>query len=284
MNSILRKPRSLILLGLLGVVIMGLVAFQRSPNTVQVEGYLDPEQKIYYVAGEMPDSPAGFFFVEPNWHSSPTTIEDIEYYVQASHDVGQQLLDEGVQDFYVGVTLRNYMAPDDLDELASNLGLKVTDFVLRATYPNFEFEPPLSIFGAPVAGKILKSDTRDSILQTLRNAAREKKADRIAAQRTGELDADWADTLEPEEFKAITVSENDYVLNGVFTFEAVTNREGYQRLLQDQRVYHVDVTATLVYQQLKELGVGWEEFIARPNLGDYDPFAYMEFMGLEKFK
>lgn len=42
--------------------------------------------------------------------------------------------------------------------------------------------------------------------------------------------------------------------------------------------------ATLVYEQHKEKGIRWEEFITMPNLGDYDPFWSMETIGLRKFK
>jgi hypothetical protein len=90
--------------------------------------------------------------------------------------------------------------------------------------------------------------------------------------------------LSDEEFQAIEISDEDAVLNGVYTFEAETDAEGYQKLRENPLVYHIDVTATLVFQKLKEYGVKWADFAEDLDPSDYDTFWDMENIGLDKFQ
>ena len=90
--------------------------------------------------------------------------------------------------------------------------------------------------------------------------------------------------LEPDEIKAITADDSDYVLNGVYAFAGIVDAKGYRRLLKDKRVYNVDVTANVVYQQLKGGGLSWDHFAERVQLIGYVIFWDMENMGLNKFK
>lgn len=89
--------------GLVGAMLLGILAFQRQPSNLQVKGYVDSEQRIHYVGGVW-EGTDNTFFVERRWHKSPTTREEIDYYVQASREAGQSLLERGENDFYVGVT------------------------------------------------------------------------------------------------------------------------------------------------------------------------------------
>lgn len=264
-------------------MLLGILAFQRQPGNLEVKGYLDPEQRIYYVGGVW-EGTDNTFFVERAWHKSPTTREEIDYYVQASREAGQKLLDKGEGDFYVGVTFRHYLSPEEFETFASTVGAKVTRFTLRATFPQIAPKERVTIWGFPSKEKIINHDTLNQQLDELRFQAREKKADQVAVARSGDPDAEWVDVLETEEFKAITVADNDAVLNGVISFEALTDAKGYQQLLQDPRVFHVDVTANLVYDQLKGKGITWKEYVKTLNLGDFDPFWSMETIGLRKFQ
>jgi len=121
------------------------------------------------------------------------------------------------------------------------------------------------------------------IRDNLQSSARNLKADRIAAQRTGDPDAEGSEELSKDEFKNIPVGENDVLLNGIYTFEAVTDAAGYRKIRNDPRVYHVDVTATWVYQEIKDK-ITWDKFFGEAfNLTGYNTFWYMEDMGLDKF-
>lgn len=261
---------------------LGLFAFQRGTDDITINGYLDPAQRIKYAGGTVPGSD-NIYFVELLWHSSPTTKDAIDYYVQASHDVGQELLDSGVNKFYLGVTLRDYIPAEEFEGFVSQLDVDVKEFGLRATFPD-DPKDRYTVSGRPVGEHIIDPERLQSFAEGLKSQARVKKADKIAVERTNDPETSWADVLEPEEFKSISVPDDAVVINGVYTFEAVTDADGYRRLLADPHVYHIDVTATLVYQQLKDQGVKWADFIQVPNLGDYDPFWAMETIGLDKFR
>ncbi len=264
-------------------MLLGILAFQRQPSNLQVKGYLDAEQRIYYVGGIV-EGTDNTFFAERVWHKSPTTREEIDYYVQASRTAGQKLLEQGENDFYVGVTFRRYLSPEEFETFASNAGAKVTWFTLRATFPQIDPKERVTIWGSPSGDRVINPDSLSRQIDELRFQAKEKKADQVAAARSGDPDADWADVLETDEFKAITVADNDAVLNGVISFEAITDAKGYRQLLQDSRVFHVDVTANLVYDQLKAKGITRQEYMKTLNLGDFDPFWSMEELGLDKFQ
>jgi hypothetical protein len=269
---------------LLGIgIVLAILAFQRQPSNLEVKGYLDSEQRIYYVGGIV-EGTDNTFFAERAWHKSPTTREEIDYYVQASREAGQKLLAQGENDFYVGVTFRQYLSPEEFESFASSVGANVTYFTLRATFPKLDPKTRVTIWGSPSGDRIINPDSLSRQMDELRFQAREKKADQVAVARSGDPDAEWIDVLETEEFKAITVVDNDAVLNGVISFEALTDAKGYQQFLQDPRVFHVDVTANMVYDQLKDKGITWKAYVKTLNLGDFDPFWSMETLGLRKFQ
>lgn len=274
----------IVVLGIVTIAMfLGILAFQRQPSNLEVKGYLDSGQKIYYVGGIV-EGTNNTFFAERAWHKSPTSREEIDYYVQASREAGQKLLEQGENDFYVGVTFRRYLSPEEFETFASNVGAKVTHFTLRARFPNLDPKTRVTIWGSPSADRIINPDALNRQMDELRFQAKEKKADQVAAARSGDPDAEWIDVLETEEFKAITVADNDAVMNGVISFEALTDAKGYRQLLRDPRVFHVDVTANLVYDQIKDKGITWQEFVKTLNLGDFDPFWSMETLGLRKFQ
>lgn len=264
-------------------LVLGIVAFQGTPTPIRVEGYLDAGHRLYYAGGIVPDSDKTFF-VEPTWHGNNTSLSDIEYYVQASHAVGQQLLEQGVNQFYVGVTFRRYLSPSEFEAFATQTGVEVKNYMLRATFPRIDPDSRVGMYGAPSGGRIINPESLQRALESHRSRARTKLADKIAAARSGNPHADAADVLDPAEVAALQVVDSDAVINGVFTFEAVTDAQGYWKLLNDPRVYHIDVTATLVYQQIKDRGITWDQFVREPNLGDYDPFYVMESIGLAQFE
>jgi hypothetical protein len=296
------------------------LAFQRSP--VRVEGYLDDEKTIWYTGGQGREDPDNVG-VAINWRhgqADPAIVQErMEHYVQVSRKIGKELLQSNVNRFYVGVVLRDYVSPEDFEQIVTETGIQVRIYALRGTLPGVDPSVRWSFFGGPSDGKLVlhhceiagcccvarRSLTPHErvrptqfhvgrvlvdpkglgrVRADLQRSARNLKADRIAAQRTGDPDAEGREELSKDEFKNIPVGENDAVLNGIYTFEAVTDAEGYRKIRQHPRVYHVDVTATWAYEQVKDQ-ISWEKFFDGVfNLGGYNTFEDMERMGLDKFK
>jgi len=274
-------------IGFLGVVLLiaGLLAFQRSP--VRVEGYLDDEKMIGYTGGQGREDPDNVG-VAINWRhgeADPAIVQErMEHYVQVSRKLGKELLQSNVNRFYVGVVFRDYFSPQDFEQFVAETGIQVRNYALRGALPGVDPSVRWSFFGGPSNGKLVDPKGLEKIRDNLQRSARNLKADRIAAQRTGDPDAEGMDELSKDEFKSIPVGENDVVLNGIYTFEAVTDAEGYRKIRQHPRVYHVDITATWVYEQVKDQ-ISWEKFFDGVfNLGGYNTFGDMERMGLDKFK
>ncbi|MBI4762590.1 MAG: hypothetical protein HY780_15410 [Chloroflexi bacterium] len=268
---------------LLAVAVAGLIAFQKGSRT-SVEGYLDKEQKILYTGGLLPES-ADSWHTSVYWRRAYPTQADIDYYVATSRQVGKQLLDEGVGQFYVGVTLRDYLPLDKFDQFANELGIEVKDFDVRATFPSLDPGERITFFGGPASnGKLNDPTAIEYIKSSLKRQVREKKADKLAVKKTGNPDAEAMEELEPDEIKAVTVDDSEYVLNGAYAIAGVVDAKGYRRLLKDKRVYNVDVTATVVYQRLKGGGMSWKDFADKVQLIGYVIFWDMENMGLDKFQ
>lgn len=274
-------------IGFMGVILLiaGLLAFQRSP--VRVEGYLDDEKMIWYTGGQGREDPDNVG-VAINWdhgETDPTRLDErMKHYVQVSNKLGKQLLKQNVNQFYVGVVFRDYVSLADFEQIVAETGMQVRNYALRGTLPGIDPSVRWSFFGGPSDGKLVDPKGLEKVRDNLQSSARNLKADRIAAQRTGDPDAEGSEELSVDEFKNISVGENDAVLNGVYTFEAVTDAEGYRKIRQHPRVYHVDVTATWAYQQVKDQ-ITWKKFFDGVfNLGGYNTFSDMERMGLENFK
>lgn len=198
--------------------------------------------------------------------------------------MGKQLLDEGVDQFFVGVTLRNYIPLEEFDQFADEMGIQVKDTYIRATFPALDPKEKITFAGVPANGKLNDPASIEYMKASLKRQAREKKADKVAIKKTGNPDADAMEELEPDEIKAITVDDSDYALNGVYAIAGVVDAKGYRRLLKDKRVYNVDVTANVVYQQLKGGGMSWKDFADKVQLIGYVIFWDMEKMGLDKFQ
>lgn len=274
-------------IGFLGVILLiaGLLAFQRSP--VRVEGYLDDEKMIWYTGGQEREDPDNVG-VAINWHhgeTDPTKLhERLKHYVQVSSKLGKQLLKQNVNQFYVGVVFSDYVSPADFEQIVAETGMQARNYALRGTLPGVDPSVRWSFFGGPSNGKLIAPKGLEKLQNALQSDVRNRKADQIAVQRTGDPDAEGSEELSKDEFKNITVAENDAVLNGIYTFEAVTDADGYRKIRQHPRVYHVDVTATWVYEQIKDQ-ISWEKFFDGVfNLGGYNTFGDMEKMGLDKFK
>lgn len=276
-----------VLLSLGGGILLlaGLFAFQRSP--VQIEGYLDEEKTIWYTAGEGSEDPDNTG-VAINWQHGETDLEKIhvkmDHYVDVSRKVGKELLKQNVNRFYIGVVFRHYVSLDEFEQIANETGVQIQNFAVRGTLPNVDPTVRYSFFGGPAGDKIFDKKSTERALEQLKHSARDRKADQLAAQRTGDPDAEGEDEFTPEEINAIPLTENDVVLNGIYTFEAITDAGGYRRIRNHPSVYHVDVTATWVYEQIKDR-ITWEKFFERAfNLTGYHTFWDMENIGLDKFK
>ncbi|MBI4762589.1 MAG: hypothetical protein HY780_15405 [Chloroflexi bacterium] len=263
-------------------VIAGLIAFQKGSRTT-VEGYLDTEQKIAYAGGLLAES-ADDWHTTVSWRRAYPTQADLDYYVSTSRQVGKQLLDEGVDQFFVGVTLRNYIPLEAFDQFADEMGIQVKGTYIRGTFPTLDPTEKITFAGVPASGKLNDPETIKHLKANLKSQAREMKADKLAVKKTGNPDADAMEELEPEEIKAITADDSDFVLNGIYAFAGAVDAKGYRRLLKDKRVYNVDVTATVVYQRLKGGGMSWKDFADKVQLIGYKTFADMERMGLDKFQ
>lgn len=274
-------------IGFLGVILVlaGLLAFQRGP--VGVEGYLDDEKMIWYTGGQGREDPDNVGVVI-NWRhgeADPAIVKErMEHYVKVSNKLGKQLLKQNVNQFYVGVVFRDYVSPADFEQIVAETGMQVRNYALRGTLPGVDPSVRWSFFGGPSDGKLIDPKGLEKLQNALQSDVRNRKADQIAVQRTGDPDAEGSEELSKDEFKNISVGENDAVLNGIYTFEATTDAEGYRKIRQHPRVYHVDVTATWAYEQVKDQ-ISWEKFFDGVfNLGGYNTFGDMEKMGLDKFQ
>lgn len=268
---------------LFGVIaIAALIAFQKGSRTT-VEGYLDAEQKISYAGGLLANT-ADDWHTTVNWSSNYPTQETMDHYVETSRQVGKQLLAEGVDRFVVGVTLRNYIPMEEFDQFAEEMGVQVRDTYIRGTFPGLDPTEKFTFAGVSPSGKLNDAETIQRLKQDLKSHARELQADKLAVKKTGNPDADPMEELEPDEIKAITVDESDFVLNGVYSFAGTVDAKGYHRLLKDKRVYNVDITANVVYQRLKDGGLSWKDFADKVQLIGYVIFWDMENMGLDNFK
>lgn len=203
------------------IAIGGLIAFQKGSRT-PVEGYLDAEQKIFYTGGLLPDS-ADDWHTSVYWSGNYPTQETIDHYVTTSRQVGKQLLDEGVDHFYVGVTLRNYMSFEEFEQSAEKMGIQVKDMNVRATFPTLDPKERITFAGRPPGGKSVDPAAVEYMKASLKSHAREKNADKLAAKKTGNPDAEGMEDLEPDEIKAITVEGSDYVLNGIYSFAGIVD-------------------------------------------------------------
>jgi hypothetical protein len=248
---------------------------------------LDDEKMVWYIGGQGREDPDNVG-VAINWRhgeADPAIVKErMEHYVKVSNKLGKQLLKQNVNQFYVGVVFRDYVSPADFAQIVTETRMQVQNFEVRGTLPGVDDTVRHTFFGGPSGNKIIDPHALENAKEQLKYHARNIKADRIAVQRTGDPDAEGMEELSKDEFKSISVGENDTILNGIYTFEGVTDAEGYRKIRNHPRVYHVDVTATWVYEQVKDQ-ITWNKFFDGVfNLGGYNTFWYMEKMGLDKFK
>ncbi|MDL1897569.1 hypothetical protein FBQ82_14990 [Anaerolineae bacterium CFX7] len=267
------------------LLVLGVISFQQTQSDIRVEGFLDAGHKISYGGGTIADT-QGQYYAIPRWHDNQISKEEIDAYVEASNKAGDALVQQGIKKFYVGVTFRRYLSPEEFELLVKETGVKAKNYMLRATFPKIAPKERVGMFGRAAENSVINPKALERAKSELMHQARELKADQIARAKKSDPqeDEDWQDVLTQEEFKAIEISEENAVLNGVFTFEAETDAEGYQRLRKHALVYHVDVTAVLVFQQLKDYRVKWVDFVDDLDLSDYDTFWDMENIGLDKFR
>jgi hypothetical protein len=188
--------RIITLLLFAAIGIAGLIGFQKGSRTT-VEGYLDAEQKISYAGGLLADT-ADDWHTTVNWRRAYPTQADLEYYVATSREVGKQLLDEGVEQFFVGVTLRNYIPLEGFDQFADEMGIQVKGGYISGTFPTLDPKEKLTFAGVPASGKFNDAETIQRLKADLKSHARELKADKLAVKKTGNLDAEAMEELEPD--------------------------------------------------------------------------------------
>ena len=178
----------------------------------------------------------------------PKTPDDLRYYAQTSQTRGEALLQSGVNNLYVWVTFRRVLSIEEFKDFVAQYGLDVKHYTIRAYG---EKGDRITIEGGPQDGVIVPA-----------------MYDRV--------------------IESVQVHENGKAqIGGVFDVKALVQSSAYRKLLVDSRVFIVDVTATLAYQELvsrKITSMTWAEYANRVQLGmTYGPFWNMEKLGLDKF-
>jgi len=114
-----------------------------------------------------------------------------------------------------------------------------------------------------------------------------EKGDRITVEG-GQQDGVIFPAMYDRIIESVQAHENGNAqIGGVFQVQALIEPNAYQKLLEDARVFMVDVTATLAYHELvsrKLTTMSWTEYTNRVQLGiTNEPFWHMEKLGLVKF-
>ena len=176
--------------------------------------------------------------------------EALRHYAEASRVRGQELIDSGVTELYVWVTFRYPLDLSVFEDIVKQSGLDVKRYTIRALGQKGD---RIGISGGPLDGVLFPPPLLDRALES------------IQEHENGQAE-----------------------LKGVFEVTGVISAEGYQKLIQDPRVFLVDVTGSLVYHHpayKNRVRMDWKEFIASFQIGSGPgaPFWYMEDFGLEKF-
>lgn len=173
--------------------------------------------------------------------------ESLVHYVEASHIQGQKLISSGVKELYVWVTFRRPMNIDAFEALMKQNGLAVKRYTLRVIGQKGD---RIGISGGPEQDRLVPADQIDSAMNAIQGH-----------------------------------ENNQAQLQGVFEVVGVVSAEGYQALIDDPRVFLVDVTGTLIYHDQnfqRKTQMNWKEFVDRFQIdgGPGGPFWYVEDFGL----
>lgn len=176
--------------------------------------------------------------------------EALRHYAEASRARGQELIESGVKELYVVVTFRYPLDLSVFEDIVKQSELEVKRYMIRVLGQKGD---RIGISGGPLDGVLLPSFLLQRAMES------------IQEHENGQAE-----------------------LQGVFEVTGVISAEGYRKLIQDPRVYMVDVTGSLVYHHpafQSRVRMDWKEFIATFQIdsGPGAPFGYMEDFGLEKF-
>ncbi|MBI3242855.1 MAG: hypothetical protein HYZ49_11230 [Chloroflexi bacterium] len=173
--------------------------------------------------------------------------ESLVHYMEASRFQGQKLISSGAKELYVWVTFRRPMNIDAFEALMKQNGLAVKRYTLRVIGQKGD---RIGISGGPEQDHLVPADQIDSAMNAIQGH-----------------------------------ESNQAQLQGVFEVVGVVSAEGYQALIEDPRVFLVDVTGTLIYRDQnfqRKTNMGWKEFVDHFQIdgGPGGPFWYVEDFGL----
>ncbi len=180
----------------------------------------------------------------------PSRPEALRHYAEASRMRGQELIASGVTELYVWITFRRPLDLRTFEALVQQSGLDVKRYFIRVRGRN---GARVTISGAPEGGMLIPPEPLNRAME------------------------------------GIQAHENHQAeLQGIFEVSGVVRAEGYRKLVQDPRVFLVDVTGSLIYLNpafQNKTRMDWKAFTAWFQIqgGPGGPFWYMEDFGLEKF-
>ena len=175
--------------------------------------------------------------------------QSLQAYASASQSKGQSLVASGVGQLYVWITFRQPLEINSFESLARRDNLQVKRYSLRAMGQK---GTRITISGGPDDGSIVPSARLDSAMND------------------------------------IQVHESKQAqLKGVYEAVGVISATDYQELLRDPRVFMIDVTGTLIYNDpgfQNKTHMSWDEFTAKFQIdgGPGGPYWYVEDYGLGK--
>lgn len=223
---------------------------QPESTTPIVQDYLDPARTILYI-GNIDDRGSPFAVVMYEPHHP----EDLRYYARISRQRGEMLLQAGVQELYVWVTFRHPLDPSVFAEWVKQNRFCVRQYNLRL----------MGRTGDRITGSAF----------SLGKAGCASPEDLLGAHPFA------------HGMRHVQERENGQAkLLGIYDVKGTIQAEAYRRILQDPRVFLVDVTGSLVYRHPSfqaQVRMSWEDFASRFQINGPSFFWHMEDFGLEPF-
>lgn len=180
----------------------------------------------------------------------PSRPETLCHYAEASRIRGEALIASGATELYVWITFRRPLDIRTFEALVQQSGLDVRRYFIRVRGRNGD---RVTISGSPDGGILIPPEHLNRAME------------------------------------GIQAHENHQAeLQGIFEVSGVIRAEGYRKLVQDPRVFLVDVTGSLIYRNpafQNKTRMDWKTFTTQFQIegGPGSPFWYMEDFGLEQF-
>ncbi len=180
----------------------------------------------------------------------PSRLETLCHYAEASRIRGEALIASGATELYVWITFRRPLDIRAFEALVQQSGLDVRRYFIRVRGRSGD---RVTISGSPDGGILIPPEHLNRAME------------------------------------GIQAHENHQAeLQGIFEVSGVIRAEGYRKLIQDPRVFLVDVTGSLIYRNpafQNKTRMDWKTFTAQFQIegGPGSPFWYMEDFGLERF-